>query len=85
MFKNIMTYQHAVAIFSAFKFPNRAYLILTCRVELCKGNFPKVDCQALRKLQQTRDGLLRKTRLDKDARELLIDRLEVYNSIEAQY
>ncbi|CAG4951026.1 unnamed protein product [Parnassius apollo] len=82
MFKKIMTYQHAVVTFSAFKFPDRAKLHLTCGVELCKGNCPKVDCQALRKPQQTRDGLLRKARLDKDARGLVIDRLEVYNSIE---
>ncbi|CAK1582642.1 unnamed protein product [Parnassius mnemosyne] len=82
MFKNIMTYQHAVVTFSAFKFPDRAKLHLTCGVELCKGNCPKIDCQALRKPQQTRDGLLRKARLDKDARGLVIDRLEVYNSIE---
>ncbi|XP_045536891.1 uncharacterized protein LOC106713957 [Papilio machaon] len=81
-FKNIMTYQHAVVTFAAFKFPDRAKLHLTCGVELCKGICPKIDCKALRRPQQTRDGLLRKARLDKDARGLVIDRLEVYNSIE---
>lgn len=77
-----MTYQHAIVTFAAFKFPDRAKLHLTCGVELCKGNCPKIDCKALRRPQQTRDGLLRKARLDKDARGLVIDRLEVYNSIE---
>lgn len=77
-----MTYQHAVTTFSAFKFPDRAKLHLTCRIELCKGQCPIVDCKALQKPQQTRDGLLRKARLDKDAKGVVIDRLEVYNSIE---
>ncbi|XP_062529717.1 uncharacterized protein LOC101738309 [Bombyx mori] len=82
MLKNIMTYQHAVTTFAAFKFPDRAKLHLTCGIELCKGQCPPVDCKALQKPQQTRDGLLRKARLDKDARGIVIDRLEVYNSIE---
>ncbi|XP_072930808.1 uncharacterized protein [Epargyreus clarus] len=82
MFKNIMTYQHAVTTFAAFKFPDRAKLHLSCGIELCKGNCPRVDCKALQKPQQTRDGLLRKARLDKEAKGLVIDRLEVYNSIE---
>lgn len=82
MLKNIMTYQHAVTTFSAFKFPDRAKLHLTCGIELCKGQCPLVDCRALQKPQQTRDGLIRKARLDKDAKGIVIDRLEVYNSIE---
>ncbi|CAH0686299.1 unnamed protein product [Spodoptera exigua] len=82
MFKNIMTYQHAVTTFAAFKFPDRAKLHLTCGIELCKGQCPPVDCKALQKPQQTRDGLLRKARLDKDTKGIVIDRLEVYNSIE---
>lgn len=82
MFKNIMTYQHAITTFAAFKFPDRAKLHLTCGIELCKGQCPPVDCKALQKPQQTRDGLLRKARLDKDAKGIVIDRLEVYNSIE---
>ncbi|KOB78599.1 Uncharacterized protein OBRU01_02091 [Operophtera brumata] len=80
MLKNIMTYQHAVTTFSAFKFPDRAKLHLTCGIELCKGLCPPVDCRALQRPQQTRDGLLRKARLDKDAKGIVIDRLEVYNS-----
>ncbi|KAM3960244.1 cypher [Aphomia sociella] len=82
MFKNIMTYQHAATTFAAFKFPDRAKLHLTCGIELCKGHCPAVDCKALQKPQQTRDGLVRKARLDKDAKGVVIDRLEVYNSIE---
>lgn len=82
MFKNIMTYQHAITTFAAFKFPDRAKLHLTCSIELCKGQCPPVDCKALQKPQQTREGLLRKARLDKDAKGIVIDRLEVYNSIE---
>ncbi|KAI8432356.1 hypothetical protein MSG28_004764 [Choristoneura fumiferana] len=82
MFKNLMTYQHAVTTFAAFKFPDRAKLHLTCGIELCKGNCPNVDCKMLQRPQQTREGLLRKARLDKDAKGLVIDRLEVYNSIE---
>ncbi|XP_013192320.2 uncharacterized protein LOC106136342 [Amyelois transitella] len=82
MFKNIMTYQHAVTTFAAFKFPDRAKLHLSCGIELCKGQCPPVDCKALQKPQQTRDGLVRKARLDKDAKGVVIDRLEVYNSIE---
>lgn len=82
MFKNLMTYQHAVTTFAAFKFPDRAKLHLTCGIELCKGNCPNVDCKMLQRPQQTREGLLRKARLDKDAKGVVIDRLEVYNSIE---
>ncbi|XP_063625410.1 uncharacterized protein LOC134797107 isoform X4 [Cydia splendana] len=82
MFKNIMTYQHAITTFAAFKFPDRAKLHLTCGIELCKGKCPLVDCKALQRPQQTREGLLRKARLDKDAKGVVIDRLEVYNSIE---
>lgn len=82
MFKNIMTYQHAMTTFAAFKFPDRAKLHLTCGIELCKGHCPVVDCRALQKPHQTRDGLVRKARLDKDAKGVVIDRLEVYNSIE---
>lgn len=82
MFKNIMTYQHAITTFAAFKFPDRAKLHLTCGIELCKGFCPVVDCKALQKPQQTRDGLVRKARLDKDAKGVVIERLEVYNSIE---
>lgn len=81
-FKNMMTYQHAVTTFAAFKFPDRAKLHLSCGLELCKGDCPAVDCKALRRPQQTREGLLRKARLDKDAKGVIIDRLEVYNSIE---
>lgn len=77
-----MTYQHAITTFAAFKFPDRAKLHLTCSIELCKGQCPPVDCKALQKPQQTREGLLRKARLDKDAKGIVIDRLEVYNSIE---
>ncbi|XP_047998165.1 uncharacterized protein LOC125235610 [Leguminivora glycinivorella] len=68
MFKNIMTYQHAITTFAAFKFPDRAKLHLTCGIELCKGKCPIVDCKALQRPQQTREGLLRKARLDKDAK-----------------
>ncbi|XP_063538234.1 uncharacterized protein LOC134747576 isoform X1 [Cydia strobilella] len=82
MFKNIMTYQNAITTFAAFKFPDRAKLHLTCGIELCKGKCPLVDCKALQRPQQTREGLLRKARLDKDAKGVVIDRLEVYNSIE---
>ncbi|XP_063364847.1 uncharacterized protein LOC134653416 [Cydia amplana] len=82
IFKNIMTYQHAITTFAAFKFPDRAKLHLTCGIELCKGTCPLVDCKSLQRPQQTREGLLRKARLDKDAKGVVIDRLEVYNSIE---
>ena len=82
IFKNMMTYQHAVTTFAAFKFPDRAKLHLSCGIELCKGPCPNVDCRSLQKPQQTRDGLVRKARLDKEAKGLVIDRLEVYNSIE---
>ncbi|KAG7301977.1 hypothetical protein JYU34_013427 [Plutella xylostella] len=80
-YRNMMQYQHAVTTFAAFKFPDRAKLHLTCALELCKGDCPEVDCKALYK-QQTRDGLVRKARLDKEAKGVVIDRLEVYNSIE---
>ncbi|OWR51033.1 hypothetical protein KGM_214038 [Danaus plexippus plexippus] len=80
--KNMMTFQHAVTTFAAFKFPDRAKLHLSCGIELCKGVCPKVDCKALQKPQQTKDGLVRKARLDKDAKGVVIERLEVYNSIE---
>lgn len=82
MLRNIMTYQHAMTTFAAFKFPDRAKLHLTCGIELCKGHCPPVDCKALQRPQQTRDGLVRKARLDKEAKGVVIDRLEVYNSIE---
>ncbi|CAH2090502.1 unnamed protein product [Euphydryas editha] len=80
--KNMMTYQHAVTTFAAFKFPDRAKLHLSCGIELCKGVCPHIDCKSLQKPQHTKDGLVRKARLDKEARGLVIDRLEVYNSIE---
>ncbi|XP_039757219.1 uncharacterized protein LOC120631630 [Pararge aegeria] len=82
IFKNMMTYQHAMTTFAAFKFPDRAKLHLSCGIELCRGPCPNVDCKALQKPQQTKDGLVRKARLDKEAKGLVIDRLEVYNSIE---
>lgn len=82
LYKNMMVYQHAMTTFAAFKFPDRAKLHLTCGLEICKGDCPPIDCKALQKPQQTRDGLLRKARLDKDAKGNVIDRLEVYNSIE---
>lgn len=82
IFKNIMTYQHAITTFAAFKFPDRSKLHLTCGIELCKGHCPLIDCKMLQKPQQTKDGLVRKARLDKDAKGVVIDRLEVYNSIE---
>ncbi|CAG4953169.1 unnamed protein product [Colias eurytheme] len=80
--KNFMTYQHAVTTFAAFKFPDRAKLHLSCGIELCKGPCPNIDCKALQKPQRTKEGLVRKARLDKEAKGLVIDRLEVYNSIE---
>ncbi|CAH2041288.1 unnamed protein product, partial [Iphiclides podalirius] len=80
-FRSVMRHQHAVVTFAAFKFPDRAKLHLSCGVELCRGDCPKVDCAALRRPLR-RDGLLRRARLDKAARGELIDRLEVYNSIE---
>lgn len=80
--KNMMTYQHAVTTFAAFKFPDRAKLHLSCGIELCEGVCPHIDCKSLQKPQHTKDGLVRKARLDKEARGLVIDRLEVYNSIE---
>ncbi|XP_047521012.1 uncharacterized protein LOC125060255 [Pieris napi] len=82
MFKNLMTYQHAITTFAAFKFPDRAKLHLTCGIELCKGPCPEIDCKALMKPQRTKEGLVRKARLDKEAKGNVIDRLEVYNSIE---
>ncbi|XP_028173800.1 uncharacterized protein LOC114362553 [Ostrinia furnacalis] len=82
IFKNIMTYQHALTTFAAFKFPDRSKLHLTCGIELCKGHCPPIDCKMLQRPQQTKDGLVRKARLDKDAKGVVIDRLEVYNSIE---
>lgn len=82
IFKNMMTYQHAMTTFAAFKFPDRAKLHLSCGVELCKGPCPHVDCKGLQRPQQTKDGLVRKARLDKEAKGVVIDRLEVYNSIE---
>lgn len=78
----MMIHHHAVTTFAAFKFPDRAKLHLSCGLELCKGECPILDCKALRRPQQTREGLLRKARLDKDAKGVIIDRLEVYNSIE---
>ncbi|XP_046968074.1 uncharacterized protein LOC124535784 [Vanessa cardui] len=80
--RNMMTYQHAVTTFAAFKFPDRAKLHLSCGIELCKGVCPHVDCKSLQKPHHTKDGLVRKARLDKEARGVVIDRLEVYNSIE---
>ncbi|CAK1543203.1 unnamed protein product [Leptosia nina] len=82
MFRNVMTYQHAVTTFAAFKFPDRAKLHLSCGIELCKGPCPDIDCKALLKPQRTKEGLVRKARLDKEAKGNVIDRLEVYNSIE---
>ncbi|XP_041981695.1 uncharacterized protein LOC121735078 isoform X2 [Aricia agestis] len=82
IYKSMMTYQHAVTTFAAFKFPDRAKLHLSCGLELCKGPCPVVNCKALQRPQQTKDGLVRKARLDKEAKGVVIDRLEVYNSIE---
>ncbi|VVC92362.1 unnamed protein product [Leptidea sinapis] len=82
IFKNVMTYQHALTTFAAFKFPDRAKLHLSCGIELCKGPCPNIDCNLLKRPQRTKDGLVRKARLDKEAKGVVIDRLEVYNSIE---
>lgn len=81
VFKYIMSYQHASTIFSAFKFPDRARLHLTCGLELCKGTCPKVDCKDVM-MPKSKDALLRRVRLDKDSDGTVIDRLQVYNSIE---
>lgn len=82
MFKNIMSYKHASTIFSAFKFPDRARLHLTCGLELCKGECLEIDCKLNHISPKPKDSLLRKVRLDREAVGLIIDRLQVYNSIE---
>lgn len=81
-FQHIMSYKHASTIFSAFKFPDRARLHLTCGLELCKGECPTVDCNRNELMPKSKDALLRRVRLDKGSDGLVIDRLQVYNSIE---
>lgn len=82
VFQHFMSYKHASTIFSAFKFPDRARLHLTCGLELCKGECVRVDCGRNEYSPKSKDALLRRVRLDKGSDGLVIDRLQVYNSIE---
>lgn len=82
VFQHFMLYKHASTVFSAFKFPDRARLHLTCGLELCKGECARVDCSRNQFLPKSKDTLLRRVRLDKESDGLVIDRLQVYNSIE---
>ncbi|CAG9813468.1 unnamed protein product [Phaedon cochleariae] len=71
----LMSHQEAVARFPAFKFPDRDRLHLSCGLQFCREACPKVDCSS--ESSESRDE---KT-LDFADSDIL-DRLEVYNSVE---
>ncbi|KAL1513025.1 hypothetical protein ABEB36_002509 [Hypothenemus hampei] len=73
-----MRHQEAVAKFAAFKFPDRDRLHLQCRLQICKGLCAKVDCQ--QEMNNTSDSRVGRSNLEDDGE--VLDRLEVYNSVE---
>lgn len=56
------------ATFPAFKFPDRERLHVSCGVQLCKGNCPKIDCKL-------------KNLLSLMENEKQLARIEVFNSL----
>ncbi|CAG9860439.1 unnamed protein product [Phyllotreta striolata] len=71
----LMHHQEAVTRFSAFKFPDRDRLHLSCGLQLCKGECSKHTCGSL--------DDMRSPRAFSEASEGdVLDRLEVFNSVE---
>lgn len=56
------------ATFPAFKFPDRERLHVSCGVQLCKGNCPKIDCKSKNVLSLLEN-------------EKQLARIEVFNSL----
>ncbi|XP_066141644.1 uncharacterized protein cyr [Euwallacea fornicatus] len=74
-----MRHQEAVAKFAAFKFPDRDRLHLQCRLQICRGSCEKIDCE------ESRNGTAAENRIGRsnsDKEGEILDRLEVYNSVE---
>ncbi|KAH1007353.1 hypothetical protein HUJ04_004599 [Dendroctonus ponderosae] len=73
-----MRHQEAVARFAAFKFPDRDRLHLRCRLQICRGACAKVDCDSSNETE--RDNRIGRANSGKSGE--VLDRLEVYNSVE---
>ncbi|XP_056636759.1 uncharacterized protein LOC130445231 [Diorhabda sublineata] len=73
----LMQHQEAITRFPAFKFPDRDRLHLSCGLQVCKGECPKVSCG---------NDLENNTRKGKTFSDItdgvVIDRFEVFNSVE---
>ncbi|XP_017768838.1 PREDICTED: uncharacterized protein LOC108556987 [Nicrophorus vespilloides] len=69
----MMRHQEASSKFSAFKFPDRDRLHLSCSLQLCRSKCQKIDCgegnRISRNLRRGEEGEI-------------LDRLEVFNSVE---
>ncbi|KAK4884947.1 hypothetical protein RN001_001218 [Aquatica leii] len=74
-----MRHQEVVSKFSAFKFPDRDRLHLSCGLQICKGNCEKVNCTHESITNLANDHRLART-LSKHGE--VIDRFEVFNSVE---
>ncbi|KAF5275083.1 hypothetical protein FQA39_LY07020 [Lamprigera yunnana] len=72
-----MRHQEVVSKFSAFKFPDRDRLHLSCGLQICKGFCEKVNCSCVDGGNDNENRLGR-TLSTGD----IIDRFEVYNSVE---
>ncbi|XP_019868469.1 uncharacterized protein LOC109597263 [Aethina tumida] len=74
----MMRHQEAVSRFSAFKFPDRDRLHLSCGLQLCRKACPEVDCNSYSDTFENRLG----RQLSKGSDGEVLDRLEVFNSVE---
>ncbi|XP_050294943.1 uncharacterized protein LOC126735088 [Anthonomus grandis grandis] len=71
-----MRHQEATAKFAAFKFPDRNRLHLKCKLQICRGVCNKVECEG----ENSTDA--RVGRSNFNLSDAILDRLEVYNSVE---
>lgn len=71
-----MRHQEAVAKFAAFKFPDRDRLHLRCRLQICRGSCQKIDCKS----DNETENRIGRSNFDSEGE--VLDRLEVYNSVE---
>ncbi|KAF5301129.1 hypothetical protein FQR65_LT08959 [Abscondita terminalis] len=76
-----MRHQEVVSKFSAFKFPDRDRLHLSCGLQICRGNCEKINCTQASTTNTDNELRLGRT-LSKGVQGEVIDRFEVYNSVE---
>ncbi|XP_071053769.1 uncharacterized protein [Onthophagus taurus] len=78
----LMKHQEAIAKFAAFKFPDRNRLHFSCSLQLCRSNCSQIHCD--NNNNNLNDNRLpRKLSVD-DRGEEILERLEVFNSVEVK-